>query len=157
MAKTLFKLTAVLSLLITLSLHYQMAFSTQLTYDNDDDEGDDKEYYEVDTPFPHLTSRSRFLATVIKKGAHCNPYYKNICNGISANKGTELLNCCKNKCVNVRGDMNHCGKCGKKCKYGERCCGGVCTNILKNNNNCGKCNKKCKHGIHCRYGFCGYA
>jgi hypothetical protein len=143
MAITLFKLTTILSLLITLSLHYQIAFSTNT--------------YELDSPFPHYKSRSRFLATTIKKGAQCNPITKNICNGILANKGKELLQCCKKKCVDVVGDMNNCGQCGKKCKQGERCCGGVCTNILYNVNNCGKCNKKCKHGIPCRIGFCGYA
>lgn len=137
MAKTLFKLTTILSLLITfLSLHYQTSSSL---------------------PFPQYKSRSTFLATTIKKGANCNPIGKNICNGILANKGTELLQCCKKKCVNIVGDMNHCGKCGKKCKQGERCCGGVCTNILNNVKNCGKCNNKCKHGIRCRIGFCGYA
>ncbi|KAJ1403435.1 Stigma-specific protein Stig1 [Sesbania bispinosa] len=147
MAKMLFKLIAALSLLITLSLHCQMAFSTDI-------DGDDQEYY---IPLPHFTSRSRFLATAIMKGARCNPNANNICNGVSANKGTELLQCCKNKCVNVIGDMNNCGQCGKKCKQGERCCGGVCMNILKDVNNCGKCNKKCKPGIPCHIGFCGYA
>ncbi|XP_061337088.1 protein GRIM REAPER-like [Gastrolobium bilobum] len=155
MAKMLFKLTTVLSLLITLSLHCQMAFSTTNIHGDDDDS--DEEYYELDTPLSHFTSRSRFLATTIKKGAHCNPTDYKICNGVSAKKGTQLLQCCKKKCVNVLGDMNHCGWCGKKCKQGERCCNGVCTNILYNVHNCGKCDKKCKHGTPCWIGFCGYA
>ncbi|KAK7244281.1 hypothetical protein RIF29_39101 [Crotalaria pallida] len=165
MAKTLFKLTTILSLLIvTLSLHYQISFSTTHIEDDDNDndndnDNDDEGYYELDTPLPtHFTSRSRFLSTtIIKKGAKCNPVAKNICNGVSANKGTELLQCCKKKCVNVFGDMNNCGQCGKKCNNQQRCCGGICTNILHNVNNCGKCNKKCKPGIPCWIGFCGYA
>nr|XP_004488748.1 protein GRIM REAPER-like [Cicer arietinum] len=151
MAKTLLMLTTILSLLITFSLHFQIAFSID-TY------GDKEEYYKLDSTFPHYKSKSRFLATAIKKGAQCNPIAKNICNGVLANKGTELLQCCKKKCVNVVGDMNNCGQCGNKCKLGgERCCGGVCINILYNDNNCGKCNKKCKGGVRCRIGFCGYA
>ncbi|XP_019450717.1 PREDICTED: protein GRIM REAPER-like [Lupinus angustifolius] len=150
MAKTLFKLTTIFSMLIILSLHYQISFST--------DTENEEDFFELDTPLPHLISRSRFLATTIKKGAKCNPSTKkNICNGVSAKKGSEFLQCCKKTCADVLGDINNCGKCGKRCNKQELCCSGKCTNILHNVNNCGKCNKKCKRGIKCSVGFCGYA
>lgn len=145
--KTLFKFTTIPIILVTfsitlLAIQSQMAMSSH----TEEEEG------------PHFTLRSRFLGnTVLKRGAHCNDIHNNICNGVSAKKGNELLYCCKQKCVDVLRDMNHCGKCGQKCKYGERCCHGVCTNVMKNVNNCGKCYNKCKHGIQCQMGFCGYA
>ncbi|KAJ7981751.1 Stigma-specific Stig1 family protein [Quillaja saponaria] len=103
------------------------------------------------------SSRSRFLTSIIKKGTQCDQKARNICNGVSANKGTSLLFCCKTHCRNVLGDRNNCGRCGQKCGHGERCCGGVCTKILHNVNHCGKCNKKCSAGVGCENGFCGYA
>ncbi|KAJ7981750.1 Stigma-specific protein Stig1 [Quillaja saponaria] len=154
MVKTLLNLTTILSLfIIPLILHSQIAFST-----NDYIEGE--EDYVLDNQFPsHFRTRSRFLKNVIKEGAQCNAnkITKNVCNGVSANKGTTLFNCCKTHCRNVLGDMNNCGKCGQKCGLGQRCCGGICTKILNNSNNCGKCNKKCSAGVRCVNGFCGYA
>ncbi|KAJ0101927.1 hypothetical protein Patl1_04683 [Pistacia atlantica] len=94
---------------------------------------------------------------MIKKGTHCDPEHKNICNGVSANNGTSLLYCCKTHCRNVLGDMNNCGRCGVKCKFGERCCNGSCISVVYNDNHCGKCNKKCPYGVKCDYGSCGYA
>ncbi|KAI4322950.1 hypothetical protein L6164_022596 [Bauhinia variegata] len=140
-----FKLTAILLVIISLAL--QSAFSI---------EDDEHDTFGI-IPWPRLGSRSRFLATIAKQGARCDPVGTNICNGVSANKGTQLLYCCKKKCVDALGDMNNCGQCGQKCKLGQRCCSGTCTNILSNVNNCGKCNKKCKPGIPCHIGFCGYA
>ena len=154
MAKTIIKLTTILSFLILLALHSQTAFSTE---DAEDHEGED---YELDdgTHLPeYFGFRSRFLASIAKQRARCSTNANNICNGVSANKGAEMLFCCKKKCVNVLGDMYHCGQCGKKCRIGERCCNGVCTNVMNNRNNCGKCSKKCKTGLSCEYGFCGYA
>ncbi|KAL6283620.1 hypothetical protein ACE6H2_014549 [Prunus campanulata] len=146
------KLTTILSLMIpslVLALHSQMAFSSS--------ELEEKEEYVLDSPNPSFRSRSRFLASIIKKGAHCDPIKHNICNGISANKGTSILHCCKTHCRNVLGDRNNCGKCGNKCKLGMHCCNGTCINTTFNANNCGKCGKKCKYGVKCEYGYCGYA
>ncbi|BFG29214.1 hypothetical protein CerSpe_154880 [Prunus speciosa] len=149
MAKFL-ELTTILSLIIPLliAMQFQMVFSSEI---------EDNEEYVLNSPLLNFRSRSRFLGSVIKQGAKCNPIKKNICNGISANKGTSLLFCCKIKCVNVLGDRNHCGQCGRKCNLGELCCHGTCTNILNNVNNCGKCDKKCLHGVKCQHATCGYA
>jgi hypothetical protein len=147
MASTLLKLTTIL---ILLSLHSHLAFSNDIA-------GEDEEEYTVDSPLANLRSRSRFLATVIKKGAHCDPITRNVCNGVSANKGASLLHCCKKHCRNVLGDKNNCGRCGNKCKQGQRCCGGACIGTAYNVHHCGKCNKKCAHGLRCEYGYCGYA
>ncbi|XP_062170167.1 protein GRIM REAPER-like [Alnus glutinosa] len=148
MASILLKLTTTLLLL---SLHSHSAFSSN------DIEDDEDEQYVVDSPLANLRSRSRFLATVIKKGTHCDPIAHNVCNGISANKGASLLRCCKKHCRNVLGDKNNCGRCGNKCKHGQRCCSGTCVNTAYNVKHCGKCNKKCKRGHKCEYGYCGYA
>ncbi|KAL9678574.1 hypothetical protein QQ045_016420 [Rhodiola kirilowii] len=129
-----------------------------LSYDQDIDE--DESEYILDTPFVQggLGTR-RFLATVfkIKKGARCTANQNNICNGVPANNGTSLLNCCKKHCRNILGDRNNCGACGNKCGFGQRCCNKKCTDILRNKNNCGKCGRKCDKGKGCGYGVCGYA
>ncbi|XP_059440945.1 protein GRIM REAPER-like [Corylus avellana] len=146
MASTLLKLTTTLLLL---SFHSHLSFSSNDIEDNEE--------YVVDSPLANLRSRSRFLATVIKEGAQCNSITRNVCNGMSANKGASLLHCCKKHCRNVLGDKNNCGRCGNKCKQGQRCCNGACINTAFNVNHCGKCNKKCAHGLRCEYGYCGYA
>ncbi|KAF5200328.1 Grim reaper [Thalictrum thalictroides] len=93
----------------------------------------------------------------IRKGAHCDPITKNICNRLSVNNGTGILNCCKTHCRNILGDRNNCGQCGHKCGFGELCCNGSCTNVACNVDHCGKCNDKCLQGVRCEYGTCGYA
>lgn len=145
-----------LLLLLLLSTHFQMVSSIE----DEEDEGD---FYLLDsTPANDNAGRvSRFLTSTakkVKKGTKCdaktNPF---VCNGVWADKGTSLLSCCKKHCRNILGDRNNCGRCGNKCKYGERCCGGKCTNVLYNAANCGKCGKKCRKGVKCDYGYCGYA
>ncbi|KZV27212.1 thioredoxin [Dorcoceras hygrometricum] len=143
---------------LLLTLHFQAVVSLE-------DEENDVEEYVLDSPLEGNQSgtRSRFLAAtskkVLKKGANCDArtYNHNVCDGVSANKGTGLLYCCKKHCRNVLGDRNNCGTCGRKCQQWERCCGGVCTNVMTSTNNCGKCNRKCSSGITCDYGFCGVA
>ncbi|KAL7087644.1 hypothetical protein ACP275_13G080400 [Erythranthe tilingii] len=160
------KHVTILSLVVflLLALHFRGAVSSSFEDDGDEDD----EEYVLDSVFTNTTStlsrRSRFLASAviktIKKGASCGANTKKkaqACNGVSANKGTSLLYCCKKHCRNVLGDQNNCGVCGRKCGLGQQCCGGVCTNVLKNTANCGKCGKKCKHGVKCEYGYCGYA
>ncbi|KAL5569676.1 hypothetical protein UlMin_026251 [Ulmus minor] len=136
---------------LLLPFHSLLAFSQDME--------DEEEFVLDDVPLSNSRSRSgRFLASyIIKKGTHCDPIKYNICNGVWANKRTSLLNCCKTHCRNILGDRNNCGRCGHKCKFGERCCHGTCTNVLSNVNNCGKCDKKCKAGVSCDYGYCGYA
>ncbi|KAL3576652.1 hypothetical protein D5086_021935 [Populus alba] len=151
MASSLLKLATILSLVVSILL----ALHTQITLSVDVE--DEDEEYVLDTPPVNFRSRSRFLASVIKKGTRCNAERNNKCNGVSANKGTGLLYCCKKHCRNVLGDKNNCGQCGKKCKFGESCCNGRCTNIFYNASNCGKCNNKCSPGVKCQYGTCGYA
>ncbi|KAB1216615.1 hypothetical protein CJ030_MR4G025776 [Morella rubra] len=153
MAATLLKVTTILSLILPallLTLNSQVAFS-------EDIEDDEDMEYVLDSPVPDLRSRSRFLTSVIQEGAFCHPDKLRVCNGVSANKGTCFFQCCKKHCRNVLKDQNNCGRCGKKCKQGERCCNGTCTNVVHNANHCGKCTKKCKHGVKCHYGYCGYA
>ncbi|KAJ9182913.1 hypothetical protein P3X46_006846 [Hevea brasiliensis] len=148
MAPSLLKLITILSIFVLLTLHTQKTLSSNIQED---------EEYVLDTPLPNLRSRSRFLATVIKEGTDCNHIARNICNGVSANSGTSLLQCCKTHCRNVLGDENNCGQCGNKCRFGELCCNGSCVNVAYNAYHCGKCNNKCAPGTPCNYGSCGYA
>ncbi|GAB4849496.1 hypothetical protein Ancab_004290 [Ancistrocladus abbreviatus] len=158
MASILLNLTAILSLI---------TFSSSFFLSHNVVNGNDDEYhvaeYVIDTAPVFTTSskhkkpRSPFLKKVIKKGAHCHPIARNICNGVSANNGTSLLYCCKKHCRNVLGDRNNCGRCAHKCGLGMRCCHGTCTNISHNATHCGKCDRRCAPGVKCEYGFCGYA
>ncbi|KAL4282115.1 hypothetical protein GQ457_03G024070 [Hibiscus cannabinus] len=155
------KLTAILSLTISILLSFHPQATSSFEIENSDEE----EEYVPDHPLiiPNLRSRSRFLRTSgrkdkISKGAHCESNsYHNICNGISVNNGNGVLHCCKNHCRNVHGDWNNCGGCGKRCRLGQRCCGGVCTDVWRNVNNCGKCGNRCSSGVKCEFGYCGYA
>lgn len=154
-------LTLLSLLMIFVALHNSQLVSSHDVDDHEmmEDEEEDQ-YYVVDTPLPHHgqgRSRSRFLASIIKKGTRCDRETNNICHNVRANKGRDLLFCCKKHCRNVLSDKNNCGVCGHKCNQGERCCGGVCTNVLSNVRHCGKCNKECSPGDSCGNGFCGYA
>ncbi|XP_019154036.1 PREDICTED: protein GRIM REAPER [Ipomoea nil] len=157
MAALLKLLLPILSLALSfllLSTHSATA-AAAASFLADDDEAEE---YILDAPFsgaPRL--RSRFLASVIKKGKRCDAVSNNVCNGVSANNGTSLLYCCKKHCRNVLGDVNNCGACGRKCGFGQRCCGGACTDVVYNPLNCGKCTKACLPGVPCNYGSCGYA
>ncbi|XP_061350947.1 protein GRIM REAPER-like [Gastrolobium bilobum] len=155
MANTILKLTTILSLIILLALH-SSKYVSSTNIDHDIEDEDELEYV-LDTPLPHLGPRSRFLASIIKKGTQCDHETHNICNGVRANKGNDLLFCCKKHFRNVLSDKNNCGVCEHKCKEGERCCGGVCTHVLSNVHHCGKCNKKCSPGDLCENGICNYA
>lgn len=156
MANKILNFTIILSLLISLVLF--VSSNNDIDHEIDEDENEE-EYYVVDnaTSLHHNGPRSRFLASIIKKGTRCDRETNNICHGVRANKGKDMLFCCKKHCRNVLSDKNNCGVCGHKCKQGERCCNGVCTNVLSNVRHCGKCNKECSSGDLCGNGFCGYA
>ncbi|KAK7244280.1 hypothetical protein RIF29_39100 [Crotalaria pallida] len=153
MASTILNLTTFLFLLTLLALlNFQLVSSIDDI--NDRDMEIEEEEYDHDN---HVVPRSRFLANTIKKGRSCR-VSQNICNGVRAKKGTELLFCCKNlHCRDVLSDKNHCGKCDHKCEFGEKCCGGVCTNVLYNSHHCGKCKNKCQQGVPCESGMLQFA
>ncbi|KAJ6752056.1 hypothetical protein OIU85_002475 [Salix viminalis] len=113
MAGALLKLATILSLVFSILL----ASSSQMTLSSDIE--DDDEEYVLDSPPENFRSRSRFLASVVRKGTRCNAERGNVCNGVSANKGTSLIYCCKKHCRNVLGDENNCGICGNKCRFAE--------------------------------------
>ncbi|KAF9666769.1 hypothetical protein SADUNF_Sadunf16G0263100 [Salix dunnii] len=107
MARALLKLATILSLIFSILL----ASSTQITLSSDIE--DDDEVYVLDTRPENFRPKSRFLASVVKKGTRCNTERNNVCNGVSANKGTSLIYCCKKHCRNVLGDRNNCGICAR--------------------------------------------
>ncbi|KAF5189608.1 Stigma-specific protein stig1 [Thalictrum thalictroides] len=153
MALTMLKHVSILSLTIIpwfLILHSCSAFETDI---------EDGEVYLVDTQSLgfSIQAQSRYQPKKVKKGARCDAITNNICNGISVNNGTGLLQCCKKHCRNVLGDRNNCGTCGQKCGFGKLCCKGKCINVAYNVDHCGKCNVKCSSGLKCEYGTCGYA
>lgn len=152
------KLTAIFCLIIfpLLLSSINADQNSNFLYDNDAEDQDEE--WILDTAFSYDNSRGKSLyVKKIKKGTSCDAKKYNICNGVPANNGTSMLYCCKKHCRNVLGDMNNCGVCGKKCKFGQRCCGGVCTDVVYNPMHCGKCNKACLPGVPCDYGYCGYA
>ncbi|GLT27743.1 hypothetical protein SLA2020_027190 [Shorea laevis] len=70
---------------------------------------------------------------------------------------TVRMRCCRNKCVDVASDINHCGLCGIRCRFSWQCCRGSCTNTNFNRFNCGRCGRRCSGRVRCLYGLCGYA
>ncbi len=74
---------------------------------------------------------------------------------------------CNGRCVNIKRNENHCGRCnhacgdnqycskGKCCKKGRRNCNGKCVNLRNDENNCGSCGNVCSglFGI-CTNGLC---
>ncbi|XP_010260215.1 PREDICTED: protein GRIM REAPER-like [Nelumbo nucifera] len=151
MATTFLKLPTILSVTVILAL--VLILHTHIVFSQDIEDGED---YVVDNPFTNALAGKRFLAR-IRKGAHCDVSRNSICNGVSVNNGTGLLQCCKTHCRNVLGDRNNCGRCGHKCGFAELCCHGSCTNAAYNASNCGKCGNKCLPGVKCEFGACGYA
>ncbi|CAN0878600.1 Stigma-specific STIG1-like protein 3 [Linum grandiflorum] len=81
-------------------------------------------------------------------------------------KGSPGPHCCNRKCVDVAKDRANCGKCGRRCGYGQICYGGKCVNPSFNRSNCGGCGNKCdapvggdrykKHAF-CAFGLCNYS
>ncbi|XP_060190948.1 protein GRIM REAPER [Lycium barbarum] len=158
MASIFLKFTAILCFIfpfLLLSSTSKADQNSAFLYDDESEDINDDEYYTLDTPFSNL--RTKYPVTKIRKGASCDAQSNNICDGVSANNGTSMLYCCKKHCRNILGDMNNCGQCQKKCKFGQRCCGGVCTDVVYNPLHCGKCNKACLPGVKCDFGYCGYA
>lgn len=57
----------------------------------------------------------------------------------------------KDRCVDRRNDPNHCGRCGKRCKSGQRCADGRCGNCVVEGR-CGAGRPKCCAGYVCKAG-----
>ncbi|KAJ8510197.1 hypothetical protein OPV22_000631 [Ensete ventricosum] len=66
-----------------------------------------------------------------------------MCRGAWGSPGQD---CCGRLCVNLRMDFFNCGRCGRRCRFGEMCCGGGCVNVFYDPNNCGFCGNRCKPG-----------
>ncbi|ONK80341.1 uncharacterized protein A4U43_C01F16620 [Asparagus officinalis] len=111
----------------------------------------------------HQTLSPRPVNRFVKENPHanrgdkCNSNKETICPNDPAKNGTDLLSCCKNRCVDVLRDRSNCGGCGVKCGFGQLCCNGLCTVVAYDVNNCGKCANVCASGVKCEYGVCGYA
>ncbi|OVA07744.1 Stigma-specific protein Stig1 [Macleaya cordata] len=149
----------ILSIMI-ISLLLFLHSSTAFNFEDSDIE--DGEEYVVDNPFSgRFTARANRLEKQeqqkIEKGAKCDPFISNICNGVFVNNGTGLLRCCRKQCRNMLADRDNCGGCRKKCGYGQLCCYGACVDVAYNKNHCGKCGVQCLPGLKCEYGTCGYA
>lgn len=76
------------------------------------------------------------------------------------------MNRCGGKCVDLRNDSNHCGKCGQPCTGGTVCksgsccppsmtnCGGLCADLFSDAKHCGKCNQSCGKDEECVGSMC---
>ncbi|XP_010500642.1 PREDICTED: stigma-specific STIG1-like protein 4 [Camelina sativa] len=67
------------------------------------------------------------------------------------------MKCCRNQCVDVLSDPNHCRFCFRSCRFGLSCCGGDCVDTNDDPSNCGQCGNECESGAPCEFGMCGYA
>jgi hypothetical protein len=56
---------------------------------------------------------------------------------------------CKDRCVNLRTNERHCGRCFNRCTSNQTCCGGRCVNLQRNENHCGACFNRCAEGEEC--------
>jgi hypothetical protein len=56
--------------------------------------------------------------------------------------------------VDLRSNMNNCGRRDNACTAGQTCCGGVCTNLDRDQYNCGSCGNACTAGGACVSGYC---
>ncbi|KAL2634855.1 hypothetical protein R1flu_006334 [Riccia fluitans] len=69
-------------------------------------------------------------------------------------------NCCAGKCINIKTNVHHCGRCGKVCRWGFSCCNGKCIDLLNDPQNCGRCGTKCRYSAgrkgKCQFGLCEY-
>ncbi|RWR97343.1 putative Stigma-specific Stig1 family protein [Cinnamomum micranthum f. kanehirae] len=99
-----------------------------------------------------LRGASRFLDEKKQQRGHKCSKNPKICKL----QGSPGPDCCNNKCVNLRTDHQHCGKCGNKCKFTTACCRGECVYLSFDKRHCGRCNNRCKKGIYCIYGLCNY-
>ncbi|ESQ30412.1 hypothetical protein EUTSA_v10012178mg [Eutrema salsugineum] len=67
------------------------------------------------------------------------------------------MRCCRNQCVDVLSDPNHCRFCFRSCRFALSCCDGDCVDTNIDPSNCGQCGNKCDSGAPCEFGLCGYA
>uniref|UniRef100_A0A7N0UXX6 Uncharacterized protein n=1 Tax=Kalanchoe fedtschenkoi TaxID=63787 RepID=A0A7N0UXX6_KALFE len=65
--------------------------------------------------------------------------------------------CCRNRCVDVYSDVNHCGFCRRRCPFGWSCCARRCVDTRFSRRHCGRCFNRCPHRTSCYMGMCGYA
>lgn len=77
--------------------------------------------------------------------------------------------CCDGKCVDLRSDPQHCGRCETKCDQvcldsvcqsdcssnGGKMCAGLCVDTTKNSDHCGRCNESCGPNQVCMDSKCG--
>jgi Stigma-specific protein, Stig1 len=61
---------------------------------------------------------------------------------------------CGERCVNLRFNERHCGRCFNRCRSTQSCCNGRCVNLKRNENHCGSCFNRCGEGEECVRGVC---
>ncbi|KAJ7546702.1 hypothetical protein O6H91_08G050900 [Diphasiastrum complanatum] len=79
-----------------------------------------------------------------------------ICLDRSRNPGGGTTCCWNTFCQDTHRDKNHCGACGRPCRYGHTCCYGQCTDLLNDRHHCGSCESCCSENEQCEFGMCGY-
>jgi Stigma-specific protein, Stig1 len=62
---------------------------------------------------------------------------------------------CGERCVNLRFNERHCGRCFNRCRSTQSCCNGRCVNLMRNERHCGECFNRCDEGVECVNGVCG--
>ncbi|XP_010064326.2 stigma-specific STIG1-like protein 4 [Eucalyptus grandis] len=107
----------------------------------------------------NASSSSAWLLKVVSKGGDPRPIgcwsRPWICN--RGETPPFRMRCCRNRCVDITSDIDHCGLCAIRCPYTWKCCFGLCRNININPLHCGRCFNRCPFGVPCLFGMCGYA
>ncbi|MCO5552222.1 hypothetical protein L7F22_005734 [Adiantum nelumboides] len=86
-------------------------------------------------------------------GCKHNPY---MCVRYKPYSSFKHASCCNNVCVDVHANVNNCGSCGSRCRWGFSCCKGKCCDLKTDPRNCGEVGHCCRKGVKCQFGMCGY-
>ncbi|CAF2081500.1 stigma-specific STIG1-like protein 4 [Brassica napus] len=113
------------------------------------------QYSQLNTTSSWLKNHTKSLTLPLDK-----PPKPPICKIIACKRSgppTARKRCCRNQCVDLLSDPNHCRFCFKRCRFALSCCGGNCVDTNNDPSNCGQCGNKCEPGAPCEFGMCGYA
>ncbi|CAF2055084.1 BnaC06g03870D [Brassica napus] len=113
------------------------------------------QYSQLNTTSSWLKNHTKSLTLPLDK-----PPKPPICKIIPCKRSgppTARKRCCRNQCVDLLSDPNHCRFCFKRCRFALSCCGGNCVDTNNDPSNCGQCGNECEPGAPCEFGMCGYA
>ncbi|MCO5556812.1 hypothetical protein L7F22_010365 [Adiantum nelumboides] len=106
------------------------------------------------SPSPiHRPTRPPARPSRLAGGCKHNPY---MCVRYKPSSSSKHASCCNNVCVDLHANVNNCGSCGSRCRWGFSCCKGKCCDLKTDPRNCGEVGHRCRKGVKCQFGMCGY-